>query len=95
MLNNQLLQYTNIVEHFIFMVENFRGCVTKIIRGSYFRGWRTAAKKNYSRKNLFATEINIYYSRAGNFRIFNFRGPSLTANIRKNKGSHENKVFYG
>ena len=36
-------------------------------------------------KDRYADFAHIYYSQAGNFRVFNFRGPSLTANIRENK----------
>ena len=36
-------------------------------------------------KDCYAVFTLIYYSRTGNFRVFNFYGLSLTANIRENK----------
>ena len=36
-------------------------------------------------KDRYAVFMYIYYSQAGNFHVFNFCGPSLTANIRENK----------
>ena len=39
-------------------------------------------------KDCYAVFAYNYYSRTGNLHVINFHGPSLTANI------HKNKVFY-